>query len=154
MALEDKEIMVDTDELEPLPESEKEEEEDAEEEPDPVKDPGVDPMKELELEEDDKGPEKTGKEEQRQEDGEPPKAQLSREGSLSLKSPSAEEERSATRTLIRQPSPVVETSDGEEHDQVYFVYDIPKYFLLGNDHSFSNHFGSPISILPLSNNTF
>ena len=136
MALEDKEIMVETDELEPLTESEKEEEQEeekAEDEPDPVQDPDVDPMKELELEEDDKGQEETEKEER--EEGEPaPKAQLSREGSLSLKSPS-EEERSATRTLIRQPSPVVETSDGEEHDQVYFVYDIPKYFLLGDNHS-------------------
>ena len=117
MALEDKEIMVDTAELEPLTESEKEEEPEVEAEvdPDPAQDPEVDPMKELELEADGKDQEEAEKEDQ--EAGS--KAQLSREGSLSLKSPSAEEERSATRTLIRQPSPVVETSDGEEHDQVY-----------------------------------
>ena len=51
------------------------------------------------------------------------KAPLSREGTFT-KPPltPSEEERSATRTLIRQPEPVLETSDGEdEPEQVQYL---------------------------------
>ena len=56
------------------------------------------------------------------------KAPLSREGTFT-KPPltPSEEERSATRTLIRQPEPVLETSDGEDDpEQVEYLSRVDK----------------------------
>ena len=90
---------------------------------DPVKDPDHDPLKELDLEtKPEKDPETAESEtepdasrvkpETGSKEGDPGQGQ----DRVPMMSPS-EEERSATRTLIRQPEPVQETSD-EEPEQV------------------------------------
>ena len=87
---------------------------------DPVKDPEHDPLKELDLDQSEK-PEKDPAAAESEPDAKvKPEARSLGQGQDSrvpVMSPS-EEERSATRTLIRQPEHL-ETSDGEdEHEQV------------------------------------
>ena len=79
---------------------------------DPVKDPEHDPLKELDL--DQTKPEKDPGAEP--ETGSVKPETGSKERVPPAMSPS-EEERSATRTLIRQPEPVLETSDGEDEPE-------------------------------------
>ena len=78
----------------------------------PVKDPEHDPLKELDL--DQTKPEKDPGAEP--ETGSVKPETGSKERVPTAMSPS-EEERSATRTLIRQPEPVLETSDGEDEPE-------------------------------------
>ena len=88
-------------------------EDDAELKDQPVKDPEhPDPLKELDL--DETKPEKNPAAES--ETGSVKPETGSKERVPTAMSPS-EEERSATRTLIRQPEPVLETSDGEDEPE-------------------------------------
>ena len=88
-------------------------EDDAELKDQPVKDPKhPDPLKELDL--DETKPEKDPAAES--ETGSVKPETGSKERVPTAMSPS-EEERSATRTLIRQPEPVLETSDGEDEPE-------------------------------------
>ena len=92
----------------------------------PVKDPEHDPLKELDLDQADhseikpeKDPETTAAESEPDAKVKPEARSLGQgqDSRVPMMSPS-EEERSATRTLIRQPEHL-ETSDGEdEHEQV------------------------------------
>ena len=113
LAQEDKEIMTDPVELE-MEESELK---------DPVKDPEHDPLKELDLDQSEK-PEKdpaTAAESEPDAKVKPEARGLGQgQDRVPIMSPS-EEERSATRTLIRQPEHP-ETRDGEdEHEQVQYL---------------------------------
>ena len=88
-------------------------EDDSELKDQPVKDPKhPDPLKELDL--DEAKPEKDPAAES--ETGSVKPETGSKERVPTAMSPS-EEERSATRTLIRQPEPVLETSDGEDEPE-------------------------------------